>query len=124
MVDGSINGCSRNELDNPPYLPGISFLTDFLSNFICLAIKLFIIFIFCFALGDDLSPIYKLTVCMSAKHQAGSHYEFHNAYNLWQGGKICVHLCLTYLLFLKKLIFINTFLNLQFYFSSTAATNE
>lgn len=51
-VDGSLDGCTANALDNPPYLP-----------------------------GDDLNPIYKKTVCMSAKHGNNiDHIAVHNIY--------------------------------------------
>jgi alpha-glucosidase (family GH31 glycosyl hydrolase) len=50
-VDGSLDGCLGNSHDNPIYLP-----------------------------GDDINPIYKKTVCMSAKHAVGDHMKVHNMY--------------------------------------------
>jgi lysosomal alpha-glucosidase len=54
-VDGSLDGCVGNGLDYPVYVP-----------------------------GDDLDPIFKKTVCMSAKHKRGSHLHFHNLYSTLQ----------------------------------------
>lgn len=54
-VFGSLDGCINNNLDLPIYLP-----------------------------GDDLNPIYKFTACMSAKHFNGTHFEYHNTYNLFE----------------------------------------
>lgn len=51
FVNGSIYGCDDNVLDNPPYLPKIH--------------------------GERLNY---LTLCMSAKHYIGFHYDVHNLY--------------------------------------------
>ncbi|XP_075213315.1 lysosomal alpha-glucosidase-like [Lycorma delicatula] len=55
FINGSFDGCPNNSLDNPPYLPRVD--------------------------GDLLSFH---TICMSAKHYAGNHYDLHNVYGLTQ----------------------------------------
>lgn len=58
FVDGSVSGClpEHNTLDNPPYVPRV--------------------------LGGKLNS---RTLCMSAKHHAGSHYDVHNIYAFAEG---------------------------------------
>lgn len=51
MIDGSLDGCPNNMLENPPYVPGVD--------------------------GGKLN--YK-TICMSAKHHDVQHYALHNVY--------------------------------------------
>ncbi|XP_018325921.1 lysosomal alpha-glucosidase isoform X3 [Agrilus planipennis] len=53
FVSGSIYGCPNNDLETPPYVPPIE--------------------------GGKLN--YK-TMCMSAQHYAGNHYDIHNIYGL------------------------------------------
>lgn len=56
FIDGDLNGCSSSEFDrweSPQYLPSIN--------------------------GGHLN--YK-TICMSARHHAGIHYDLHNLYGL------------------------------------------
>lgn len=55
FINGSFDGCPDNTLDRPPYLPRVD--------------------------GDLLSFH---TVCMSAKHHTGNHYDLHNIYGLTQ----------------------------------------
>ncbi|KAL0279779.1 UNVERIFIED_CONTAM: hypothetical protein PYX00_001264 [Menopon gallinae] len=53
FLDGTLKGCPNNSLENPPYLPRVD--------------------------GNKLR--YK-TICMSALHYAGSHYNVHNLYGI------------------------------------------
>uniref|UniRef100_A0A8C4X285 Si:ch73-12o23.1 n=1 Tax=Eptatretus burgeri TaxID=7764 RepID=A0A8C4X285_EPTBU len=55
FVDGSVNGCPNNTLENPPFTPAIR--------------------------GSKLN--YK-TVCTSARHAQSSHYNLHNLYGLFE----------------------------------------
>lgn len=52
FYDGQVDGCPKNNLENPPYTPG----------------------------GK---PLYQKTLCMSAKHELGTHYDLHNLYSLY-----------------------------------------
>ena len=51
FVVGSIKGCGKNHLDNPPFIPGV--------------------------IGGRLAD---KTICMSAKHYIGTHYDLHSLY--------------------------------------------
>lgn len=51
FLDGTINGCSNNSLEYPPYLPAV-----------------------------DGGKLFYKTICMSAKQYAGLHYNVHNLY--------------------------------------------
>lgn len=51
FLSGSFNGCPKSSFEHPPYLPAID--------------------------GDQLN--YK-TLCMTAQHYAGFHYNVHNIY--------------------------------------------
>ncbi|XP_060700892.1 lysosomal alpha-glucosidase-like [Hemiscyllium ocellatum] len=53
FVSGAINGCPNNNLENPPYVPGVT--------------------------GGNLRS---RTVCMSGKQYLSSHYNLHNLYGL------------------------------------------
>jgi len=53
FLDGTVNGCPQDNLENPPYTPGVQ--------------------------GGKLSS---KTVCMNAKHAIGSHYDVHNLYGI------------------------------------------
>ncbi|XP_023025858.2 lysosomal alpha-glucosidase [Leptinotarsa decemlineata] len=53
FLSGSFNGCPQSSLENPPYLPGV-----------------------------DGGIINYKTMCMSARHYAGLHYDIHNVYGL------------------------------------------
>lgn len=53
FIDGSIKGCPDSSLENPPYLPGV-----------------------------DGNKLYYKTICMSALHYAGTHYNVHNLYGI------------------------------------------
>lgn len=53
FLDGGFKGCPKNELEDPPYVPGVD--------------------------GEKLR--YK-TICMSAKQYAGTHYDLHNLYGI------------------------------------------
>ena len=55
FVDGSLNGCTNNSLDNPPYTPGI--------------------------IGDSLMS---KTICPSAKQSLSTHYNLHNMYGYYE----------------------------------------
>uniref|UniRef100_A0A670XVV4 Lysosomal alpha-glucosidase-like n=1 Tax=Pseudonaja textilis TaxID=8673 RepID=A0A670XVV4_PSETE len=55
FIDGSTEGCSKGDLDNPPYTPGI--------------------------LGGSLSA---KTICASAKQNLSVHYNLHNLYGLME----------------------------------------
>ncbi|XP_020659956.3 lysosomal alpha-glucosidase [Pogona vitticeps] len=55
FMDGSSEGCSQGELDNPPYVPAI--------------------------LGGSLSA---KTICASARQNTSSHYNLHNLYGLME----------------------------------------
>lgn len=55
FLDGSVNGCPQNLLENPQYTPGMT--------------------------EDNLKLSYK-TICMSAKGHFGIHYNIHNLYGL------------------------------------------
>uniref|UniRef100_A0A8C4SG27 Alpha glucosidase 2 n=1 Tax=Erpetoichthys calabaricus TaxID=27687 RepID=A0A8C4SG27_ERPCA len=55
FADGSIKGCPSNELENPPYTPGI--------------------------LGGTLRGA---TLCASAKHKTETHYNVHSLYGLFE----------------------------------------
>ncbi|CAK9806680.1 Lysosomal alpha-glucosidase [Anthophora plagiata] len=55
FYDGLKNGCSRNKLDYPPYVPNV--------------------------VGGKLAT---KTVCMNAKHYLGIHYDLHNTYGTSQ----------------------------------------
>ena len=51
FLDGALNGCPNNSLENPQYIPGAN---------------------------ND--PLRRHTVCMNAKQYAGLHYNVHNLY--------------------------------------------
>ncbi|CAN0283402.1 unnamed protein product [Lampetra planeri] len=53
FVDGSVDGCPNNELENPPYTPAVQ--------------------------GDSLKA---KTICASARQSISSHYNLHNLYGL------------------------------------------
>lgn len=53
FLSGSFNGCPKSDLESPPYLPAVD--------------------------GGVLN--YK-TVCMTAKHYAGLHYNVHNLFGI------------------------------------------
>lgn len=55
FLDGTAEGCPQDELENPPYTPGV--------------------------LGDKLS--YR-TFCMNTKHAVGNHYDLHNLYGIYE----------------------------------------
>lgn len=55
FVDGTNDGCPDDELENPPYVPQVE--------------------------GGNL---YSRTLCMTAKHYAGSHYNIHNLYGIYE----------------------------------------
>lgn len=52
-VDGSLYGCPEDELESPPYTPGVE--------------------------GEKLSF---RTMCMNAQHAAGPHYNIHNLFSI------------------------------------------
>lgn len=51
--DGGRDGCPKNELEDPPYLPRV-----------------------------DGGILRKKTICMTAKQYAGLHYDVHNIYGI------------------------------------------
>lgn len=53
FLDGTKNGCPKNKWEYPPFVPNV--------------------------LGGKL---FDKTICMSAKHYLGSHYDLHNIYGL------------------------------------------
>lgn len=53
FFDGTANGCPNNNLENPPIVPAV--------------------------VGNKLST---KTLCMSAKHAIGNHYDLHNLYGI------------------------------------------
>lgn len=53
FYDGTIKGCPKDDLENPPYTPGNS-------------------------------PLRTKTVCMSAKHELGNHYDLHNLLGIYE----------------------------------------
>lgn len=56
MISGSFSGCPNSNYENPLYLPGVD--------------------------GNVLN--YK-TMCMTAKHYGGLHYDVHNIYGFTEG---------------------------------------
>lgn len=53
FVNGSLTGCPMDELENPPYVPGVD--------------------------GGFLSY---MTMCMNARQFAGPHYDVHNIFGI------------------------------------------
>lgn len=53
FLDGTVNGCPQDSLENPPFTPAVA--------------------------GGKLSYH---TVCMNAKHAIGTHYDTHNIYGI------------------------------------------
>ena len=51
FIDGALNGCPNNNLENPQYVPGA---------------------------GSD--ALRTKTMCMNARHYAGLHYDLHNLF--------------------------------------------
>lgn len=74
FVDGSINGCTTNYLDNPPYVPRRRLHS---YNFY----KIFHIDIFLDVLGDSLIS---KTICPSAQHYLSYHYNLHSMYGYFE----------------------------------------
>jgi lysosomal alpha-glucosidase len=54
VYDGQQGGCPASPLESPPYTPGI------------------------------VNPIQRRTICMTAKHYAGPHYNIHNMYAIYE----------------------------------------
>lgn len=52
-TDGSLDGCPDDNLENPPYMPGVA--------------------------GSKLST---RTPCMNVQHATGTHYDYHNLYSI------------------------------------------
>lgn len=94
LVDGSLTGCPSSSLEEPPYIPAV--------------------------VGGKL---YSKTLCMSAKHYKGLHYDVHNLYgmseavvtNLWVNFIYNSFLIFIEIKFKINLIFFTGVLNEMYY---------
>ena len=73
FVDGSNNGCTTNNLDNPPFTPRIRFFVHLLFKyFLLISIDV---------LGNSLSS---RTLCPSSQQYLSQHYNLHNMFGYFE----------------------------------------
>ena len=84
--DGSIYGCPNSSLNTPPYLPGVTLLSSFLTLFLCSPLVIFLhlhhFILIPAAIRQSWNPnkILEKTLCMTAKQNLSLHYNVHSLY--------------------------------------------